>query len=267
MSQLYIDDHGDLHSETELRYRLGTNRSGDDLTGILVPKLGFIKLSRQGRSVHVQFSRQVVSQKALAGLMYWCYDHDHQPLVLSFHDEPTVPQLVTKPSQLFTIVAGIVDAQSARPLYVEQPIDLERSAFSTRWQAARDTVLAHGRSQTARAHLDALFGGHWTLSAYDAVRDTFCFTDIGQWYFNFDPKLAVKLAGKATTAFRDRAYGRKVQRSFSELKNTQAPRAQLVDAVIKWGDKPARAYTYSRLLLPLAAPGAGSVALSATIIH
>jgi hypothetical protein len=264
---LFIDDQGEVCTETELRSRLPTHRSGVRLSDVLVRQLGYIRLAPQGRTTLVELSRRVVSQKALAGLLYWSHDHTRQPLVLQFSDAANLPQLVTRPAQLGKLVGSIIDAQTARPRYVEQPIALEKSAFSYRWPAARDVVLEYGRTERATHRLDTLFGGHWTLSTYDPERTTFRFSDIGSWYFNFDPLLAGTLVGKATTAFRDRAYGRQVQRSFDGLATVTEPRAQLVDAVIKWGEKPARNYTYSRLLMPLAAPGGGLLALSATIIH
>ncbi len=269
MMTILIDDDGEVWSEgsSELSAQLSTDRVGSDLRKFAVESLGFIHLSRRGRAVSVQFDKQVVSSKALCGLLYWAFDHRHLSFFVETGARPATPLLVPTPERLVDVVARICDERASTPDYAETAVAIEHTVFASRWAVAREVVDRIGLSEHAGTVLDELFAGHWTISEFNAERRAFEFVHLGQWYHQFDPQSATFLVGKRPADFNDTDYGRRVDRCLAPLQTSVAPRTLRVSALIKWGRRPAERFNYTRLFVPVPLGSGRRLLLSAAAVE
>ncbi len=267
MLPAFIDNAGEVWPEGSrgLSDHLNTNRAGADLHPFVVNNLGFIHLSLRGRVVSVRLKKSVVTPEAICGLIYWASDNRQFSYLIDEGDNDASPILVPNQRQLLKMFRDRLDTPTADHAYREHAIALENSTFATRWAAAREIVATIGTTPQSETILDALFGGHWTVSEYCTHRNRYKFIGLGRWYYNFDTN-ARALIGSSPAQFGDSDFGDKVEKAIVKLDDHAAACAHHVRASIKWPNRSVERYDFTRLLVPLSLDGR-RLLISAAAVH
>jgi hypothetical protein len=259
MPSFYIDDHGELWPEhsPSLLANVGTHRPLADVRPILEQTLGFIHFKRDRTGLHIRLRPEMVTQRALAGLLYQVFDFEHLTVLMSAYSGKSWQHEILRGrrSVLDRINAMIEDhertigAEARR--FISKPIGSDASAFTLSQAAVRAVLLHMPDIEAMSPVLDALFAQRYTIAEKLNDNGPIIIRKMGEGYRAFDPSWFDSVVGRSMDEYADQAYGRWVADTYEAAIRDGQPAYHDVDAFIHWPGTKAVRSRYKRLVVPM----------------
>ena len=262
-----IDDNGDVWSEGNpaLSRKFRTHRIGKELTAFLVRQMGFISVMHFGNRTNVSFDADRVAPSALVGFLDWASARTFAPTTVEAPSEKSVATLFHDRGRLFDHFGELHDRRAPRPDYSLQAIPLDKSNFASRWKSA--TEIFHLEPSADRADLyNSLFHGHFMIAKL-VENGEYKMDLLGSAHYRHDAEFASTHVNKGLREAYDAKYGNWTADTFSNLRDSNQPVAEVVDALIAFPKHPRKRYYYERLTLPLQSRSGEKFLLSAVTME
>ena len=250
-----VDDQGEFWRWGDLRLgrQLQTNSDPNTLWPFCIRNLGFVGLDRSHPRLRLRLRPAKVSATAIAGLLFWLFDHPPETTVLSLWDDGWQDEIIGGSDRLMRRLYAL-QVSAAEPVgtwfdrRAVDPATLDTShpirELICLWKAA-----ALGSEAQAADVCDRLFGGTFTI-----VRRNFehahIITQQGLGYRIYDRSYLRTAIGTRIEDDPNVEYGRWVAQGLCEAVREQRPLVEDVNAALV-GPSGRRRVSYRRILLPL----------------
>jgi hypothetical protein len=252
-----IDENGEFwpHHAPELRTRLGVNLPDDSLIDYLLLNLGWIEISTGATRSSVRCRPRVISDRALASLLYVLSDAASPRILLSVFGADWQHSIHRAVPAVATIV-GAMQASRA----VVQPHEMgallnrqiapSASPLFLAYTSVIDRVQGAARLDDIRAPLDRAFGGRWCVchvEAPDVIVD-----HVGQGFTLFNPAWHQQAIGPSLDRYADPAYGSWIASQRLKIATSRETVFDQVDAIVNFPQLGETRLRYARATFPVA---------------
>jgi hypothetical protein len=258
METIVLDDHGrgwDARSPTLRRFLHCPFPDFDFLTYI-IDNLGFVTVTKTSpHAVRIRMRPELASPTSLGAALYCIADMELERIIISHSGETNIDRLFPSVAQAVAYIAEQIAGGRQRgpltPLSREQPIDLLVNA-----EGPLSSLLAHwtnlGHIYDAAALADTLTGAlRQRFMVVESTDDRLTIVEVGAGFESFGSAWRENALGLPIEEQPDYDYGRWVQGMFRRVCDTEMPRLDDVDALIRRPDKDDRVHVrYRRLILP-----------------
>jgi hypothetical protein len=273
MSLLLIDDQGTLWDggSRQLREAFDSPYSGGEFAEYAVLNLGFVAINTYGSSCQIRLRPSIVAEAAAAALKQWLTSGPCGRAVLTAFGTDWTSELIgSSIAALQRIDAVIVEGRRARPndfLAREvAPGELD-GVPSLAEIVAHWPHLAKPSGQRRLLHLlEQAFGDRYVVVKKDTAKGPLVFHELGNGLFTNYETWRSCAVGAPVEEQPDRNYGRWIAGTYNEAIKASEPRAENVDAIVRWPHAGRTRLRYKRLLVPLQWPGAPPMLLSASVL-
>ena len=263
-----IDDEGECWSQGDaaLARHLGTSRSGQELVDYTIRNLGFIGIEQRPRNTALTFDRSAVAPEAIVGVLYWFEEHPFRPTEVRNPEDATTVPLLMKPNDVVAYLGDCMERGEPGSTFSRRKVDVDKSVFSTRWEAARAICTTLSDATLSMMLLDQLFQGHYAISTFDPTINDYRVEAMGSAYRSYDKDFVDKSVGRTFRDTFDRRYGNWIADCFREYHGRDhGVFAEACRATISWPDDLPRRFNFERLILPIGTTG--ERLLTASFVH
>jgi hypothetical protein len=243
-----IDEHGELVSERSLRH-VGSITSLPELHDFYVSQIGAVSVTRGISTANVKFMKDTVSPDALVGLLRLLMEIRIESAIFEHPDHQHTIPMRRSYRGCVEYVAHLAEVRQQGARFLSWSVPVGISPFANRWAAAREVCLSVAAEDVRARLLEALFQGRYFLSELDTESGEFYVETMGSAYIDFKPLFGEGARSTLRAGF-DTDYVNWSLDSYSKSRDSEAPRAHDIDALVSW-PKTARRHRYARLTLPV----------------
>ena len=255
---LLFDDVGatwDVQS-FDLRERFHAANYCGDLPTDLIRSMGFVGVQDGTKFVRVRVRLQVVSQVALASVLYWLADNRPKSVVLEFVGEPEDVELLTSPEAAMARLGAETSFERFLPRFASQPVDPSQLPPSS--PLAELVRVWHGGGRTdheelVRVATHRLKQRFMIIKALD--QGPLVFEALGRGLHIPDPRWLDQAVGRTFEDQPDRSYWAWAEKCHRKALASPRPTVNDIDAEIYWPGTGWVRRIYRRMLLPCVTRG------------
>lgn len=255
---LLFDDEGatwDAQS-FDLRERFHSANYCGDLPSDLIRSMGFVGVQDGTNFVRVRVRLQVVSQIALASVLYWLADNRPKSVVLEFVGEPEPVELFTSPEAAMARLGAVTSLERFLPRFASQAVDPNQLAPSSPLAELMRAWQDSGRTdpqvlvRVATRRLNKRF---MIIKALD--QGPLVFEALGRGLHIPDPRWLDQAVGRRFEDQPDRSYWAWAEKCHRTALDSPRPTVNDIDAEIYWPGSGWVRRIYRRMLLPCVTRG------------
>lgn len=266
-----VDDQGEFWrwGDRSLNRQLQTSADPITLWPFCVRNLGFVGLDRSHRKLRLRLRPAKVSTTAIAGLLYWLFDHPPETAVLSQWDDGWHDEIIGGPERLVCrlLAMQVVAAEPAGTWFDRRAVDPSSLSAGHPIRELIGLWKASALDSEARAAelCDRLFGGTFTIVRRNPDH-AHIITQQGLGYRIYDRSYMRSAIGTRIEDDPNVEYGRWVAQGLREAVREQRPLVEDVNAALA-GPGGRRRVSYRRILLPLGNRGGSPSVLTASRLN
>jgi hypothetical protein len=259
-----VDENGEawLEGSADLERHLGAGRYTDTVSGFLLKKAGFARVTISRLRAHVQYCDNAVSAVTLIGVMHMLADR--RIVAVTFQDpenKASTRLFPTRSTWLAHIGVCIEQRQAINPRTCRS-IPSVMSPFRDRLAAARQIVLSLSDAATRDRILNSLFSGMFILARLEGDRANPVCLAFGSQMPKYDP--ALDLRGSKLADGPDGQYGTWIEAHYRRAWERAETETDDVDAYIRWSGKKPILHRYTRAIIPMLSATQDRLVLSVT---
>jgi hypothetical protein len=252
-----IDDTGEfwpLHAP-EIRTRLGVNLPDDSLIEYLLLNLGWIEISSSPTRSSVRCRPRVITDRALASLLYVLFDAGSPRILLSVFGADWQHSIHRAMPSVATIIGGMQASRvTVKPhelgALLNRQIAPSASPLFSAYTSVINRLEGAAQLNDIRAPLDHAFGGRWCVchvEAPDVIVD-----HVGQGFTLFNPAWHQKAIGPTLDRYADPTYGAWIAAQRLEIAASRQTVFDQVDAIVNFPQLGETRLRYARATFPVA---------------
>lgn len=255
---LLFDDVGatwDVQS-FHLRERFHAANYCGDLPTDLIRSMGFVGVQDGTKFVRVRIRLQVVSQVALASVLYWLADNRPKSVVLEFVGEPEPVELFTSPEAAMARLGAVTSFERFLPRFDSQPVDPGQLPPSSPLAELVRVWRGGGRTDPevlVRVATHRLKQRFMIIKALD--QGPLVFEALGRGLHIPDPRWLDQAVGRTFEDQPDRSYWAWAEKCHRKALASPRPTVNDIDAEIYWPGTGWVRRIYRRMLLPCVTRG------------
>jgi hypothetical protein len=256
---LIVDDNGRIwrtgsRALLDSLHVVGLER---DVTHYLIRNLGFVRIHTTRSGVRITLRPRFLTKAAFEALVFQMVSLEHERFVIEIVDAPGVIEIIPGVEDAAARLADLasVGGNITRKDFHREEISLHRLRGNPRLSPLGGLLgrwrRTHGKLRT---DLATAFGDPALLGRAIVMRVTGdaggVIEYVGDGFTWADTSWRYAMVGHDASELPDPQYGQNCWAGYLETQRAQAPRLELIDAVIKVPGYPARRSRYERLLLP-----------------
>lgn len=273
MSLLLIDDQGEVWDgqSRKLRAAFDSPFSGGEFSDYAVANLGFVALNTYGTSCQVRLRPATISDRTYRSVCDWLQKSRNERIVLTWLDDAWTNELLRAGAVSIQRLEELIAAtRRAKPSdFLSRQIEAHQfGPHSPIGEIARQwPSLSIPSGQRALMQLlQAALGDRYVMVKKDAGSGRAVFHEFGDGLYSAYDTWRMCAVGAPVEEQPDRAYGRWVGQSYNEALNTNAPRIEKIDAIIRWPHAGRARIRYQRLIVPVHFASTGTLLVGGSII-
>jgi hypothetical protein len=257
MSLLLIDDQGEFWrgDSRQLRAAFDSPYSGGEFVEYAIKNLGFVGVNLYGASCQLRFRPDFVTEKAISSLLQWLQQAQVDRVVMTTFEQAWRDELVQRAGAERRLAQLAARQPLARPEdLLSQPIPYatldnrpEVADIIGSWRHLLTTYEA----ETLMRLLRSVFGERYVIARKVESTSKMVFQEMGDNMFpGYDPWRTCAI-GAPLEEQPDRVYGRWIAKVYREAVDSDRPRVEAVDAIMRCPVKGRTRFRYKRLVFPI----------------
>ena len=240
----------------DLRERFHAATYCGDLPTDLIRSMGFVGVQDGAKFVRVRVRLQVVSQVALASVLYWLADNRPKSVVLEFVGGPEPLELFTSPEAAMTRLSVVTSFERFLPRFASQPVDPGQLPPSSPLAELVRVWHEGGRTDPEMLVRMATRRLRQRFMIIKALHQgPLVFETLGRGLHVPDPRWLEQAVGRRLEDQPDRSYWAWAEKCHRKALASPRPTVNDIDAEIYWPGTGWVRRIYRRMLLPCVTRG------------